>query len=81
MLFQPALFTRTRDHHAGFASALSVPDADIVLAPVHGDREDPIEGVTSQLIADEIAGSVVVAESLESAAHAVASLARTATPC
>ena len=75
VLFQPSLFTRTRDHFAGFAAALSVADADIVLAPVHGDREDPIEGVSSHLIANEIAGSVVVSESLESAAHAVASLA------
>ena len=47
----------------------------IVLAPVYGDREDPIEGVSSHLIANEITGSVLVAESLESAAHAVASLA------
>ena len=46
VLFQPSLFTRTRDHYAGFATALSVADADIVLAPVYGDREDPIEGVT-----------------------------------
>ena len=75
VLFQPALFTRTREHHAGFASALSVADADIVLAPVYGDREDPVEGVTSHLIANGITGSVLVAESLESAAHAVASLA------
>ena len=75
VLFQPALFTRTRDLHAGFAAALSVADADIVLAPVHGDREDPIDGVNSALIAAGITGSVVVSESLESAAHAVAALA------
>ena len=76
VLFQPALFTRTRDHYAGFASALSVANADIVLAPVHGDREDPIEGVNSELIAAGIAGPVVVATSLEDAAHAAARLAR-----
>lgn len=76
VLFQPALFTRTRDHHAGFAAALSIPNADVVLAPVHGDREDPIEGVNSELIAEGIAGSVVVADSLEDAAHRVARLAR-----
>ena len=75
VLFQPALFTRTRDLHAGFAAALSVTDADIVLAPVHGDREDPIEGVNSALIAAGVTGPVVVSESLESAAHAVAALA------
>jgi len=76
VLFQPALFTRTRDHFAGFAAALSVDAADIVLAPVHGDREDPIDGVSSDLIAAAITGSVTVAGSLEEAAHVAASLAR-----
>jgi UDP-N-acetylmuramate--alanine ligase len=76
VLFQPALFTRTRDLHAGFAAALSVANADIVLAPVHGDREDPIDGVDSELIARDVAGSVVVAESLEAAARLAAERAR-----
>jgi len=76
VLFQPALFTRTRDHHAGFATALSIEDADVVLAPVHGDREDPIDGVDSQLIADDVVGSVTVADSLEDAARLAAGLAR-----
>jgi len=76
VLFQPALFTRTRDHHAGFAAALSVPDADVVLAPVHGDREDPIEGVNSELIAVGMSVPVTVAASLEEAAHLAAGFAR-----
>jgi len=76
VLFQPALFTRTRDHHEGFAAALSIENADVVLAPVHGDREDPIDGVDSELIAADIAGSVVVADSLEEAALHAARLAR-----
>ncbi|MGC4175768.1 UDP-N-acetylmuramate--L-alanine ligase [Demequina sp.] len=76
ILFQPALFTRTRDHFQNFAAALSVDNADVVLAPVHGDREDPIEGVNSELIAQHIVGSVTVAESLEDAARIAASLAR-----
>jgi UDP-N-acetylmuramate--alanine ligase len=79
VLFQPALFTRTQEHFSGFARALSVPDADIVLAPVHGDREDPIEGVTSELIAREVDGSVQVADSLEDAARIVAELAKPGT--
>jgi len=76
VLFQPALFTRTRDHHAGFAAALSIDGADVVLAPVHGDREDPIDGVNSELIAADITGPVTVTGSLEEAAHVAASLAR-----
>ncbi len=73
VLFQPALFTRTRDFHEQFAAALSLPDAHIVLAPVHGDREDPIDGVDSALIASGISpmpGSAVeLAESLDDAAR------------
>jgi len=75
VLFQPALFTRTRDHFANFASALSVDDADVVLAPVHGDREDPIEGVDSQLIADHMTVPAKVAGSLEEAARFAAEFA------
>jgi UDP-N-acetylmuramate--alanine ligase len=75
VLFQPALFTRTRDHHSGFAAALSVPDTDVVLAPVHGDREDPIEGVNSELIAAGMSVPVTVATSLEEAAHFAAAFA------
>lgn len=52
VLFQPALFTRTQKLGAEFGKALSIDDAAIILAPVHGDREDPIAGVSSQLIVD-----------------------------
>jgi len=79
VLFQPALFTRTRDHHGGFAKALSVANADIVLAPVHGDREDPIDGVDSELIAAAVTAPVHVAGSLEDAARIAADLARPGT--
>lgn len=75
ILFQPALFTRTRDHFANFARALSVDDADIVLAPVHGDREDPIAGIDSQLIADHMTVPATVAASLEDAARIAADVA------
>ena len=75
ILFQPALFTRTRDHFANFAAALSVDDADVVLAPVHGDREDPIPGVDSELIASRMTMPVSVAASLEDAARMAADLA------
>jgi UDP-N-acetylmuramate--alanine ligase len=48
-IFQPHLFTRTRDHAAGFAEILDELDEPILL-PVYPAREKPIEGVTSELI-------------------------------
>ncbi len=48
--FQPHLYTRTRDFHVEFATALS--NADLVfLCDLYPAREQPIEGVTSELIA------------------------------
>lgn len=80
VVFQPALFTRTRDLGAEFGKALSIGDATIILAPVHGDREDPIPGVTSQLIADSLvldAGSTLeMADDLADAASRAASAVR-----
>ncbi|WP_234986642.1 UDP-N-acetylmuramate--L-alanine ligase [Demequina sp. NBRC 110055] len=80
VLFQPALFTRTQLHAAAFGEALSIPDADIVIAGVHGDREDPIPGVTSQSILDAVTprdgATARVVEDLAEAAATAASLAR-----
>lgn len=50
-VFQPHLYTRTRDLHRGFAAALSHAD-EVILLPIYPAREEPIGGVTSQLIAD-----------------------------
>ena len=49
-LFQPHLYTRTRDLCDGFAEALSHAD-EVVLLPIYPAREEPIEGVTSEIIA------------------------------
>jgi len=50
-LFQPHLFSRTRDFFDEFADALS--DADVALvAPIYPSREEPIEGITSALISE-----------------------------
>ncbi|WP_297081289.1 UDP-N-acetylmuramate--L-alanine ligase [uncultured Demequina sp.] len=80
VLFQPALFTRTQLHAQNFADALSVENADVVIAGVHGDREDPIPGVTSDSILELMhvpAGSTAqVVEDLEQAAAVAAALAR-----
>jgi UDP-N-acetylmuramate--alanine ligase len=48
-IFQPHLFSRTRDHAAGFAAILDQLD-EVILLPVYPAREKPIEGVTSELI-------------------------------
>ncbi len=51
VLFQPHLFTRTRDQAAGFGAALLAADAVYVL-PVYPSREAPIPGITSRLVSD-----------------------------
>jgi len=48
-IFQPHLFSRTRDHAEGFAAILDELD-EVILLPVYPAREKPIEGVTSELI-------------------------------
>jgi UDP-N-acetylmuramate--alanine ligase len=52
-IFQPHLYTRTRDFYREFAEALSQLD-EVVLTEIYPAREQPIEGVTSQLIFDNL---------------------------
>ena len=52
-LFQPHLYTRTRDLCAEFAEALSHAD-EVVLLPIYPAREEPIPGVASEIIADRV---------------------------
>jgi UDP-N-acetylmuramate--alanine ligase len=56
-IFQPHLYTRTRDFYADFASALSQLD-EVILCDIYPAREEPIPGVTSQLIYDNLAPGV-----------------------
>lgn len=53
MIFQPHLFSRTQDFMQEFAKALSVPD-QIIINPIYPAREQPIEGVTSEVLASYI---------------------------
>jgi UDP-N-acetylmuramate--alanine ligase len=48
-IFQPHLFSRTKDLAAGFAEQLSIAD-DVILLDIYPAREQPMEGVTSDLI-------------------------------
>ena len=52
-LFQPHLYTRTRDLYEEFAEALSQAD-EAVLLPIYPAREEPIEGITSEIIAERV---------------------------
>ena len=52
-IFQPHLYTRTRDFYKEFAEALSLLD-EIILLDIYPAREQPIAGVTSRLIFDEL---------------------------
>ncbi len=52
-IFQPHLFSRTRDFVDGFAESLSLAD-EVILLDIYPAREEPMEGVTSQLVFDKI---------------------------
>lgn len=52
-IFQPHLYTRTRDFYQDFADALSQLD-EVILCDIYPAREQPIPGVTSQLIYDNL---------------------------
>jgi UDP-N-acetylmuramate--alanine ligase len=56
IIFQPHLFTRTRDFVDGFAEVLDLAD-EVVLLPIYPARELPIEGVSSSLISSRMSNS------------------------
>ncbi|MEX1002861.1 MAG: UDP-N-acetylmuramate--L-alanine ligase [Crocinitomicaceae bacterium] len=52
-IFQPHLFSRTRDFMEAFAEALSLSD-DLILLPIYPAREEPIAGITSETLLDMV---------------------------
>ncbi len=56
-VFQPHLYSRTRDFYQEFAESLSLAD-DVILVDIYPARELPIPGVTSELIYDNLAPHV-----------------------
>src|SRR5574344_2126536 len=56
-IFQPYLYTRTRDFYKDFADSLSILDR-VVLCDIYPAREEPIPGVTSKLIYDNLKDGV-----------------------
>ena len=53
VIFQPHLYTRTRDFAPEFAAALSLAD-EVILLPIYPAREEPIPGVTSEMVLDQV---------------------------
>lgn len=53
LVFQPHLFSRTRDLADGFASSLDLAD-EVILLPIYPARELPIEGVSSEMILNKM---------------------------
>ena len=53
IVFQPHLFSRTKDFADGFARSLSLFD-EVFLLPIYPAREEPIAGVTSQWLLDKV---------------------------
>lgn len=56
VVFQPHLFTRTRDFYAEFAEALSQAE-EVILLPIYPAREEPLPGITSEIILNRIDGA------------------------
>jgi UDP-N-acetylmuramate--alanine ligase len=56
VIFQPHLYTRTRDFTNGFAEVLSMAD-ELILLDIYPARELPIEGITSQIILDKVSAT------------------------
>ncbi len=53
VIFQPHLYSRTRDLADGFAEVLDMAD-EVILLPVYGAREEPMQGVGSEMIAERM---------------------------
>jgi UDP-N-acetylmuramate--alanine ligase len=60
-IFQPHLYTRTRDLYVEFAEALNEAD-EVVLLPIYPARELPIEGVSTEMIAELVTKPCCIVE-------------------
>lgn len=60
-VFQPHLYTRTRDFYREFAEALSHAD-QVVLLPIYPAREEPIEGIRTEIIAQHVTAPCRIVE-------------------
>jgi UDP-N-acetylmuramate--alanine ligase len=76
VLFQPHLFSRTREFAKEFAEALNAADTALVL-DIYPAREDPIPGVTSGLIAEHLGAGGRLTDGGATAVAAIAAAAQT----
>ncbi len=67
-VFQPHLYTRTRDFADGFAQSLSALD-ELVLLPIYPAREEPIEGVSSEMLMGKVTCPVTLVEKADLVAY------------
>jgi UDP-N-acetylmuramate--alanine ligase len=78
-VFQPHLYSRTRDFADGFADALAAADLAVLL-PIYPARERPLPGVSSDLVAHALerraSGGVHRADSIEAAVGLLDTLVR-----
>ena len=74
VVFQPHMYSRTQEFAVEFAEALSLADAAVVL-DIYGAREQPRDGVTSQLIIDRMTNKVVHQSNFSLVPQTVAELA------
>ena len=58
VIFQPHLYTRTRDFADGFSEVLSMAD-EVILLPIYPARELPVEGVTSEMLLKKMKNTAV----------------------
>lgn len=73
--FQPHLYSRTRDFAEGFAEGLDRAD-EVLLLPVFGAREEPMDGVSSALIGDRLTTACRAVDGLDELPAAIAQTAR-----
>ena len=52
-VFQPHLFSRTKDFYKEFAQSLSLADS-VIMLPIYPAREEPLPGITSEIILERI---------------------------
>ena len=68
VVFQPHLFSRTRDFAGEFAESLDLAD-EVLLLPVYPAREEPMEGVDSRMIGTRMEEKHFYLDSLEAVLH------------
>jgi UDP-N-acetylmuramate--alanine ligase len=64
VIFQPHLYTRTRDFAPQFAASLSLAD-EVILLPIYPAREEPIPGVTSEMVLQQVTSTKKIIYSKE----------------